>query len=83
MMRIDRVDSIRGIGTIGVATLDGPEPSRNSLLRRLRDGALFRVKGVEWWAIIRRPAAGDVVGLLLEGQGVSVEPGDELERAGT
>jgi hypothetical protein len=65
---------IRTRGTVATVTLDGPVTG--STLRR-SDGAEWTIRGVEWWAIPRRPGKGDVVGLLL-GDGVEICVGDDV-----
>ncbi len=63
-------------GQLVFVELDGPEPALGSTMRRPKnekdDGLSWTVRGVEWYAIPRRPSKGDKVGLLLEGPSIYV-----------
>jgi|SRR6185369_7511035 len=80
MMTVLDVFTTKGLGQTIVVALDGPKPPNGMTLRRASDGAFSTVRGVEWWAIVRQPTAGDRVGLLLT-DGFSPAIGDEIERA--
>lgn len=77
-MKIDDVFKIEGRGYVAVIVLDCPELSLGTQLRRTSDGAVWTLRGLEWFAIPRRPGAGDRVGLLLDGEG-TLEIGDDIQ----
>jgi hypothetical protein len=64
--------------------LDGPEPALGSTVYRQKNGRdddeTWIVRGVEWYAIPRRPDKGDKVGLLLEGPPIYVLESIKIDR---
>lgn len=82
MKILDKIFIENRAGQLVFVELDGPEPALDSAVRRQKngknDGATWIVRGVEWYAIPRRPGKGDRVGLLLEGPPIYVL--DEIER---
>ena len=59
--------------------LDGPEPLVGSHIRRRSDQRTWTIRGIEWFAINRRPTVGDLVGLLLP-EDADPREGDEFDR---
>lgn len=76
-MRIDGVFQIKGRGTVATVTLDGSRVALGVTVRRVSDGAEWRVKGIDRFAIPRPPGPNDRVGLLVEGD-ARPEIGDEI-----
>ena len=56
---------LQGRGQLVFVELDGSEPKIDSRMKRVSDGTTWPVRGIEWWAIPRRPGKGDRCGLLL------------------
>jgi hypothetical protein len=80
MMKVLDVHVPRGwTDAMVFVALDGPEPEIGSELRRVSDGKMWQIRGVEWHCVPNRPALGDRVGLRLQ-YGASVRVDDDLER---
>ena len=78
-MKVIDTFMLKGRGQLIFVALDGPEPTLKSKLRRVGDGAEWSVRGIEWYAIPRRPGKDDKVGILLEGEKLAHED-DEIVR---
>jgi hypothetical protein len=77
-MKIESTYWVKGRGPVICVTLDCDEPTPGTSVVRTRDRLSARIKAVEFYAIGRRPRAGDNVGLLLEWS-AEFETGDEID----
>ena len=84
MMRVLDTFHMKQRGLVACVETDGPCPIVGSKLRRLHDGRVYTVRGVERFLnkIGTVGDAGEKVGLLLT-EVPSLKGGDELERVDT
>lgn len=81
MMRVLDTVRLKRLGLLACVESDGPCPLNGSQLRRVADGQVWIVKGVERFGIhLDTPGrAGEKIGILLS-DGSEPAIGDELER---